>query len=231
MKPADAATLLQGVLAGFTIPLGVAGYLDEAVRLLFAAYALDALDGWLARRYGSSPDGFMLDRAFDRLSQVVAPATLLLLWLGGQGLLRGVNLALYSIYFSGLVATAFWRLVRRGVRSLAYFSGLPLFAHAVAALSSIVSGRPPHPLVLLALLAASAAPVPYFRRPRGRGSPSPALGPRLAVLAALALLPYDAEPVRVLARLLYWLVVAYAALGPIPALAGLAPSPWREGSQ
>lgn len=228
MRPADAATLAQGVLAGLSIPLGIAGYFDASIRLLLASYALDVLDGWLARRYGSSPDGFFLDRAFDRLSQVIAPATLLLLWLSSQSRLGGLDLALLSAYFSGLVTVALWRLVRRGVRSLAYFSGLPMFTHALVALTSIISRRPPDPLILLALLAASAVPIPYFRRGLRHSNPSPAPWLRLSLLVVLALLPYDNPVVQALARAIFWGVVAYAVAGPIPALAGVAPSPWSR---
>ncbi len=228
MKPADAATLLQGLFAGLSVPLGIAGYYDLAIRLLFVSYALDVLDGWLARKYGSTPEGFFLDRAFDRLSQVIAPATLLLLWVNESGLLHGYDLALFSAYFSGLVTVALWRLVKRGVRSLAYFSGLPMFAHAIAFLTSIISGKPPEPILLLALLIASTVPVPYFRRGIRQRTPSPAPWLRLGVLLVLAIVPYDAGFVQDLARLLFWATVAYAIIGPVPALAGLAPSPWRE---
>ena len=229
MRPADAATLLQGIFAGLSIPLGIAGHYDTAIRLLFVSYALDVLDGWLARKYGSSPDGFYLDRAFDRLSQVIAPVTLLLLWLNSLSMLSGYNLVTLSVYFSGIVTVSLWRLVKRGVKSLAYFSGLPMFAHAIIALSSIISSEPPEPLLLLALLAASAVPIPYFRRGLRQQTPSPAPWLRLAILIAFALIPYNHELIQHIARLLFWTIVAYAIIGPIPALVGLAPSPWMEG--
>lgn len=229
MRPADAATLLQGVFAGLSIPLGIAGHYDAAIRLLFVSYALDVLDGWLARKYGSSPEGFFLDRTFDRLSQVIAPVTLLLLWLNSLSMLSGHNLILFSAYFSGIVTVALWRLVKRGVRSLAYFSGLPMFAHAIIALTSIISNEPPEPLLLLALLIASTLPIPYFRRGLHQRTPSPAPWPRLALLATFALVPYGHAIIQHIARLLFWIIVVYAIIGPIPALVGLAPSPWKEG--
>lgn len=228
MRPADAATLAQGFAAGLAVPLSVAGEYHAAVRLLLAAYVLDVLDGWLARRYGSAEDGFFLDRAFDRLSQVVAPTVLLAAWMEAGGLMEGAGLALYSAYFAGLYSVAFWRLVRRGVRSLAYFSGLPMFAHAIVALASVLRGEAPPPELLLALLAASALPVPYLRRLRGQATPSPAPWARAGALAALAVAPYDSQAIQALADALFWGVVAYAAVGPLPALAGLSPAPWRE---
>ena len=230
LKAADAATLAGGLLAGLAVPAAVAGYYSAAVRLLFLSYALDVVDGWLARRYGSV-GGFFLDRAFDRLSQVIAPGVLLLSWMESAGLLEGWRLAAYSLYYSLIVTVALWRLVMRGVRSLAYFSGLPLFAHALIALSSVIAGTPPDPALLLALALASAVPVPYLRRLRGQRTPSPAPLPRFAALLVLALLPYSHPLVKAAAEAVYWGVVAYAAIGPIPALAGLAPAPWSQGGE
>ncbi len=213
ISPADAATVSGGFLAALSIPLFIHGYYDAGVRLLFASYAFDVVDGWLARRYGSSSDGFFLDRAFDRLSQVVAPGVLLLSWPQWARL----EYCLVSLYFAGLTVVALYRLVRRGVPSLAYFNGLPLFAHAGLILSSYIAGWPPHPLLLLALLAASSVPVPYFRRRPGSRSPSPALAPRLAAVAVLAILPYDNPLVEAAAFAVLAGIILYAALGPVMA--------------
>jgi len=221
LKPADYATLAGGFLAALAVPAAVWGSLDLAVRLVFASYAFDVVDGWLARRYGSSEDGFFLDRAFDRLSQIVAPGVVLLSW--ARTVAPPEWYAAYSLYFAGLAVAAYYRLVRRGVRSLTHFNGLPLFAHAIVMLASYLAGWPPHPLLLLALLAASAAKIPYFRRPsRGSpASPSPAVVPRLAGLVALALIPYDNPLVEAAAKMIIVGVVVYAAVGPLPVLSRL----------
>ena len=215
LYPADVATLVGGFLAALSVPAAVAGYSDTAVRLLFAAYAVDVVDGWLARRYGSAEDGFFLDRAFDRLAQVVGPGVLLLSWTAG--LVPPEWYLAYSLYFAGFAVVAYYRLVRRGVRSLRYFNGLPLFAHAIVLLASYLSGVPPHPALLLFLLAASAYPIPYFRRSRSSGTPSPAVLPRFLGLLALASLPYDAEAVVVAAKIVIVGIVAYAVVGPLAA--------------
>jgi len=215
LPPADYATIAGGFIAALSVPAAVAGYYDLAVRLLFASYALDVLDGWLARKYGSREDGFFLDRAYDRLAQVVGPGVLLLSWASTR-VPQEWYLA-YSIYFAGFAAMAYYRLVRRGVRSLQYFNGLPLFAHAILIIASVIAGSPPHPLILLALLAASSLPIPYFRRRKGGSTPSPALAPRLLGLTLLALLPYDNPVVVVAARIVIVLILAYAVIGPIAA--------------
>jgi len=215
LPPADYATIAGGFLAALSIPLAVAGYLDWAVRLLLASYALDVVDGWLARKYGSREDGFFLDRAYDRLSQVVGPGVVFLSWT--YRVVPWEWYVLYSVYFAGFAAMAFYRLVRRGVRSLQYFNGLPLFAHAVVLLASYVAGVPLHPALLLALLALSSLPVPYLRRARREGAPSPAVLPRFLGLLLLAAAPYDSPLVEAAARLVIVLVLAYAVVGPVAA--------------
>ncbi len=148
----------------------------------------------------------------------MAPGVLLLAW-SPKGTLE---YELYSLYFALLVVVAYYRLVRRGVRSLTHFNGLPLFAHAGIILAGYIAGTPPHPAILVALLIASAVPIPYYRRSRGHASPSPATLPRLVLVASLALLPYDNPLVEGAARIVVAAIVAYAALGPLLALA-LAP--------
>ncbi len=214
--PADVATVAGGFLSALSIPLFILGYYDLGVRVLFAGYGFDVVDGWLARRYGSREDGFFLDRAYDRLSQVVAPGVLLLAW-APQDRLSAI---LYSFYFAGFAAMAYYRLVRRGVRSLAYFNGLPLFAHAAVILAAYISGWPPSPLLLYTMLAASSLPIPYYRRRAGSGNPSPATLGRLALVALLALAPYDNMLVETLAYAVIAAIIAYLALGPVLA--------WRE---
>lgn len=229
-RPADIVTLAGGLAAGAAVALASAGALEASLRLLFASYALDVLDGWVARRTGGGTSrGQTLDRALDRVSQVVAPLAVYASWLSAQNAAWTI-IALFALYAGGLVAAAFWRLVYRPVPSLDYFSGLPMFVHAVVLLSSVLSGASVHPAVLLALLAASAAPIPYTRRLRGRGGPSPAPWPRLAVMLLLAAAPYDNGLVAELASLVRVAVLAYALAGWLPPALGLAPSPRRRAT-
>ena len=204
-------------MAGLAFASALLGDPLLAVRLLLLAYVFDALDGCVARRTGGgSREGLMLDRAFDRFSQVVAPLAVYATVFRGS--LRGVEALVFAVYTALLVTTAFYRLVRRVVWSLEYFAGLPLFVHALVLLASVIAESPVPGPVLLALALASLAPVPYMRR-LGRGStPSPGVAPRLLLLLLLALVPYGAEPVRLAARLLQALAMVYAALGPLPPL-------------
>ena len=230
-RPADAVTLAGGLTAGAAVALASAGALEASLRLLFVSYALDVLDGWVARRTGGgTPEGRMLDRALDRVSQVVAPLAVYASWLAAQDA-SWTTVALFAAYAGGLVAAAFWRLVYRPVPSLDYFSGLPLFVHAIVLLSSVLSKEPVHPALLLALLAASAAPVPYTRRLRGGGAPSPAPWSRLAVMILLAAAPYGNELVAELAYAARTAVLAYALAGWLPPALGLTPSPGRAAGQ
>lgn len=50
------------------------GYVELAIALAFVATFLDYLDGVVARRYGSSPYGKVLDSLFDVLGWVLFPA-------------------------------------------------------------------------------------------------------------------------------------------------------------
>ncbi|MEB2836171.1 MAG: CDP-alcohol phosphatidyltransferase family protein [Desulfurococcales archaeon] len=228
MRPADAATLAGGALAGASMPLAVAGHYSIAVRLLMLAYLCDVLDGWLARRYGgSTSEGLMLDRALDRVSQVLAPLTLYTAWVSAR--LTPLESVLLALYAGGIVAVAFWRLVHRIVWRLTHFAGLPLFVHAGVMLSSYIADSPVNPLILLALLAASAAPIPYVRRlSKSSSTPSPGVAPRAAAVLVLALLPYRNPVVILLGKLVLISLLLYAAVGALPPLLGVTPGP-RSG--
>lgn len=188
------------------------------MRLLLIAYAMDVLDGWVARRTGgSSREGLLLDRAIDRFSQVVVPFTIYVA--NFHDAYKGVELAILLLYFSMLSTTAFYRLVYRIVWSLEYFAGLPLFIHSVVMVSSVIAGSPLPPHLLLVLALATVAPIPYMRRlGTRRGGPSPAPLLRLVLLSVLAIVPYDNTIVQWAVRLLLVASIAYAALGYIPPL-------------
>ena len=209
-------SLTGASFASASIVIAIYGHVSLAVRLLFAAYAFDVLDGIIARRAGgSSKEGLMLDRAIDRLSQVVAPIIIYASWLAGLGGGYGhLEIALIALYGAIIIPVSLYRLVYRIVWSLEYFHGLPLFAHAGLLLTSIVSSAPINPVILVAAAIMSALPVKYFRTPR-KGSPSPMPVPRLLAIALLALLPYDNIIVRYAALLVKWGLVAYIVVGPI----------------
>jgi phosphatidylserine synthase len=223
LRPADAATLAGGLLAGASIPLSISGHLDVAVRLLMLAYFFDVIDGWLARHFGgSTPEGLMLDRAFDRVSQVIAPLTLYLSWASRTAGLQ--DLVLLSIYAGGIVAVAFWRLVRRIVWELTHFAGLPMFVHAGVLITSYLARIKLNPLILVGLMLASAIPIPYMRRiSKSRGTPSPGVSVRAAIVALFAVIPYNNTAVIYASKIALVGLLLYAALGFLPPLLGLTP--------
>jgi len=156
----------------------------------------------------------MLDRAIDRLAQVIAPLVIYASWLSRTASADSMDTLLLALYGSIIIPVALYRLVYRIVWSLSYFHGLPLFVHGGLLLTSIVSGAPINPLILVAAAIMSALPVKYFRT-SGRGKPSPMAAPRLLLVALLALLPYDNIVVRQAANTVKWLLIAYLATGPL----------------
>ncbi len=170
------------------------------MRLLFIAYTLDVLDGVLARREGATREGFMLDRAVDRFTQVIVPSILLLLYKApGTSTLE---YGLYAAYTASLVTLGFYRLVYRRVESLNYFSGLPLLTHALVILAGIIALRNINIILLYYLLALSLLPIPYYRRPSSGGKRSfPAS--RMIGALLLAVIPYGG----IIAEIIYWLVI------------------------
>lgn len=223
MRLADAATLAGGLLAGASIALSISGHLDVAVRLLMLAYFFDVIDGWLARRFGgSTPEGLMLDRAFDRVSQVIAPLTLYLYWASRTSSL--LDVVILSIYAGGIVAVAFWRLVRRIVWELTHFAGLPMFVHAGVLITSYLARVKLNPLILVGLMLASAVPVPYMRRlSKSGGTPSPGVSIRAATLLLFAVIPYGNAAVVYASKIALAGLLLYATTGFLPPLLGLTP--------
>ncbi len=229
MRPADAVTLAGGILAGFSMVLGVYGYVIVAVHILFLSYAMDVLDGIVARKTGGGTrEGLLLDRAFDRLSQVIAPLVLYSSWISTKGIGK-LYLWLFLVYSGFLIGIAFWRLVYRVVWSLGYFAGLPLFVHALTLLLSIISGRILPVYIYLAMLIASALPVPYLRRLSFKSTPSPGGVLRFSLALVIAVIPYSPWIVKVIAEILIYAILLYAALGFLPPLLGLTPNPKSGG--
>lgn len=191
-----------------SLMLALSGDWERGLRALFLAFFFDVIDGWLARRHGSSPMGQLLDRAFDRVSQVIAPVAL-------YATRNGVS-DLYMLYGAGLIVISLWRLVSRQVASLAYFAGLPMMVHAAVLISATILGvRLPQPL-LIAMLVATVLPIPYVRRAGRKGSPSPGAHVRALLALVLAALPFESWPVKVLAKVMLVAAVVYTCAGWIP---------------
>ncbi|MCE4618099.1 MAG: CDP-alcohol phosphatidyltransferase family protein [Desulfurococcales archaeon] len=214
INKADIVSLAGLSLAGASIPIAIFGYIEPAIRILFIAYLMDILDGWIARRLGeASQQGFMLDRAIDRVSQVIAPLIIYLSWVPKE---NAIHLALLTVYSSIIITTAFYRLIYRGVRSLEYFSGLPMFFHAGILIMSSIIKYNINPLILVIGSILSLLPVRYFRRiPREGRTPSPAVSLRASIVLIMAIIPYNITMVELVARSLIYILIVYMITGPI----------------
>lgn len=217
---ADLITLSSAAVSTLSVALYTSTSYDIlAVRLLLAAYILDALDGIAARIEGPTREGFMLDRSVDRYNQVVVPIVLLLSTPGSL-------LVPYTVYAMILVPWAYYRLVYRRVPGREYFYGLPLIAHSLVIVLSLLAGRLPNPLILFILLTASILPIPYYRRPLSRGGESKANrshislydAGRIITLLILALLPRG-QVMNIISQVTIYAVIIYALTGYIPILA------------
>ncbi len=217
MRKADIVTLAGGGLAA--VGMSVALLLDPilGLRFLLLSYAADVIDGYVARRFDSpDPRGQLLDRALDRVSQIIAP---LILVISVQTFSLGnISKLLIVLYASIMIPFSFYRLAYRvspvGREGPKYFPGAPLFTHTLVMLGGVLVGLDVS-LLLLPLALLSIIPVPYLRGRKG-GSGSPAFWPRLALLVLIALLPYGHGIGRILGYLLLVAGLGYAVLGWIP---------------
>lgn len=206
-------TVTMGLTASLSLAMSALGRDVLAVRLAFLALSLDVLDGYLARKLGAVTEkGALLDRLFDRLYQVVLPATLYV------RLMQGDPLAI--VYCVAFITLSYVRIVERPP-SRRWFMGLPLNVHMIVVLSSFArGGRPIPPWLMLALLALSAVRIRYVKyslRGEMLEEASDVTYPvRLAVPLALALIPYEG-PALLAFEVLFWAALAYAALGWVPA--------------
>jgi phosphatidylserine synthase len=214
LRPADAVTLAGALIGSIALAAAIDGNIDLALRLLFTAFAVDAVDGILARKYGATSEGFMLDRAVDRFTQVIIPSTNLLLYVNPS-----TSYWLYSIYTSILITIGLYRLVYRRVTSLGYFSGLPLIVHPLIIMTSIMAYKKPNLIILFYLLALSVIPIRYFRKPSSGGKQNYYSIARIAGALFLAVIPYGG----LIASILYYTVLigvlAFSIIGPLPLLA------------
>jgi len=162
----DLFTLLNAAF-GFSALL-VAGRMDQsapqaAVIFILLAAMADGLDGFLARRVGSSPLGASLDSLADLVSFGAAPAFLALQIFSPspQALLAGI--------FYLLCGTLRLARFNNSSKSDQFFEGLPIPAAGIALSASVLLGRQiiTFPLMLLlALLMVSSFSYPKIRDPR-----------------------------------------------------------------
>jgi CDP-diacylglycerol--serine O-phosphatidyltransferase len=151
MRLPDLFTLLN-VVFGFLALLAAGGAwggnsLNYAVVFILLAAAADGLDGFVARKTGSSPIGANLDSLADLISFGTAP----------------VYLAIMAFHLGPLVwpAGIFYlicgtlRLARFNVAGKGdqFFEGLPIPAAGIFLSASVLLGRPTLTIVLMLLLA------------------------------------------------------------------------------
>ncbi len=164
MRPPDLFTLLN-VIFGF-LALLAAGGSEAGVSAKFAvvfvllAATADGLDGFVARKTGSSPLGANLDSLADLISFGVAPAFLAI------QALRLSPWAWPAAIFFLICGTL--RLARFNIsgKSDQFFEGLPIPAAGIALSASVLLGMPTLSVVLMLILAwlmVSSIPYPKIR--------------------------------------------------------------------
>jgi archaetidylserine synthase len=146
IRLADGFTLLNAILGFCAMLMAFSGYRQEAVVFILFAAAADGIDGFLARKFGSSSLGANLDSLADLISFGVAPAFLALTsfdypkiaWLAG-------------IFY---LVCGILRLARFNIsnKNDSFFEGLPIPAAGIALSASILLESPPITLALMILL-------------------------------------------------------------------------------
>ncbi|VVB73042.1 Archaetidylserine synthase [uncultured archaeon] len=182
MRPADYFTLLNAALGLCAMLLAAQqrghASLELAVLFVLLAAAADGLDGFFARKLGSSPLGASLDSLADLISFGAAPSLIAVL---------AFNLSILAwpaaIFY---LACAALRLARFNIadRGDNFFEGLPVPAAGIALSASVFLDSSYFTVLLmpiLALLMVSSISYPKLRDARVYGL----LG--LALLAALIL--------------------------------------------
>lgn len=147
IKLADCFTLLNAVFGFCAMLMAFHGDQQGAVVLILFAAAADGIDGFLARKFGSSPLGANLDSLADLISFGAAPAFLALTsfdypqiaWLAG-------------IFY---LSCGILRLARFNIsnKNDAFFEGLPIPAAGIALSASVLLAKPIFTLTLMILLA------------------------------------------------------------------------------
>jgi CDP-diacylglycerol--serine O-phosphatidyltransferase len=167
MRPADYFTLLNAAF-GLVAMLAAAHASDAAplhlaVLFILLAAAADGLDGFLARRLGSSPLGSSLDSLADLISFGAAPALIATLAFD-----LPISAWLAAIFYLSCAAL---RLARFNIAKGGdqFFEGLPVPAAGIALSASVLMRSPIFTLILmpfLALLMISSISYPKMRDAR-----------------------------------------------------------------
>jgi CDP-diacylglycerol---serine O-phosphatidyltransferase len=227
LRPADLASMLNGVLGVAAILAAMQNQVLVAYTFILVAIIMDGVDGGLARiGLGGGPLGAKLDTLCDLVSFVVAPAILayttlgplvpknLGLGIGGPAL---VFLVAVSYILAGMLRLARFDYLKGGNRS-DYFLGLTTPGASIFVLSAILYGTvrtdltwiPAATIVLMAFV--SLLMLSRIRLPKVRGPMQAvavlvlgiaiSLGPRVDGAGAL---------------MLFVLSVFYLMIGPIVA--------------
>ncbi len=203
LKPADCMTLLNALL-GFSALLMASRaeapyFMQSAVVLILLAAVSDGIDGFLARRWGSSLIGADLDSLADLISFGAAPAFLAITAFRGQPFILEAG---FLYLLAGLLRLARFNATPKNDQS---FEGLPVPAAGILLAASVLYGKSIPTIFLmlvLALLMVSSAPYPKVRDIRALCI----LG--LMILAAASLI-WQQEDVAYAALLLIAIIMIY----------------------
>jgi archaetidylserine synthase len=164
LKPADGMTLLNALFGFLALLMASRAdgplFMQTAVVFILLAAVSDGIDGFLARRWGSSPLGADLDSLADLISFGVAPAFLAITAFRLQPfvLAAGIFYLLASLL----------RLARfnASLKDERFFEGLPVPAASILLASSVLYGKAlitGFLMLVLAVLMVSSAPYPKVR--------------------------------------------------------------------
>ncbi|HUI39531.1 MAG TPA: CDP-diacylglycerol--serine O-phosphatidyltransferase [Methanothrix sp.] len=164
LKPADGATILNALL-GFSALLMASRadgsfFIEAAVVLILLAAVSDGIDGFLARRWGSSPLGADLDSLADLTSFGVAPAFL------ATTAFREQPFVLAASLFYLLASLLRLARFNASPKDEKFFEGLPVPAASILLAASVLYGQAIITsiiMLVLAVLMVSSAPYPKVR--------------------------------------------------------------------
>lgn len=224
----NCVTIGNAVCGTCAIFFAARGELMLAAHLVIAGMLLDTLDGPLARRFGATHTGELLDRFSDRLTQAVAPATILVVASGGN------LLAMFS--GTALVIAGIARLVK--VRAEQRTAGLIMNPAALVITTGIFLSVAPAILSTIALLFAffevSAIPYPIQKN---MGKPVATIKDwrqplfMLARAAPLAILAIPSPVHSLASAITFAVVLAAVAIGTLAGLSKLRSTAKRNKNE
>lgn len=220
LTPADAVSVLNGVLGLTAIFLISLNLLDLAVLLILFAVLADGLDGFVARMgYGGGPFGPKLDSFNDFVSFGVAPATLIFhryyQWeivteVSGPSILTAmaVGAAAGAFLVAGMLRLIRFEVIRGDTRS-DFFTGLSIPAAALWVTLGTYMGWEPRVVLAFTWLAAFLM-VSRIKFPKVRG---PLVVP--LALAVLGTIWFGRQFDQSAPRVLFSIMTTYVAMGPL----------------